>query len=77
MDGGQGARTGTLLGLGVARAGRALGAGKDAARSEDQDLAVGELLLELTGQAKIRKLVLLSKRRARAERGPRIKTYRC
>lgn len=51
VDGGQSTRTGALLGLGVAGAGRALGAGQDAARGQDQDVAVGELLLELTGQA--------------------------
>jgi hypothetical protein len=51
VDGGQSAGTGTLLLLGVAGAGRALGAGKDTARSQDQDVAVGELLLQLTGQA--------------------------
>lgn len=53
MDSSQGARTGSLLLLGVARAGRALGAGKDAARGEDQDMAVRELLLELTGEARM------------------------
>lgn len=51
VDGGQGAGTGTLLLLGVAGAGRALGAGEDTARSQDEDVAVGELLLQLTGQA--------------------------
>lgn len=51
VDGGQGAGAGALLLLGVARAGRSLGAGQDAARGEDQDVAVGELLLQLTGQA--------------------------
>lgn len=51
VDGGQSAGAGALLLLGVARAGGALGAGQDAARGEDQDVAVGELLLELTGQA--------------------------
>lgn len=51
MDGGQSAGTGTLLLLGVAGAGRALGAGEDTARSQDEDVAVGELLLQLTGQA--------------------------
>lgn len=51
VDGGQGAGTGALLLLGVAGAGRALGAGEDAARGQDQDVAVGELLLQLTGQA--------------------------
>jgi hypothetical protein len=44
-------RTRALLLEGVARAGRSLGAGQDAARGEDQNMAVGELLLELTGQA--------------------------
>lgn len=50
VDGSQSAGAGTLLLLGVARAGGALGAGENAARSEDQDVAVGELLLELTGE---------------------------
>jgi hypothetical protein len=45
------ARTGTLLLLGVARAGGALGAGENAARGKDENVAVGELLLELTGEA--------------------------
>ena len=51
VDSSQSARTGALLGLGVARAGGALGLGEDAAGSEDQDVAVGELLLELTSEA--------------------------
>ena len=51
VDSGQSARTGALLGLGVAGAAGALGAGEDAARGQDQDVAVGELLLQLTGQA--------------------------
>lgn len=51
VDSGQGSGTGTLLGLGVARADGALGAGQDTARSQDQDVAVRELLLELAGQA--------------------------
>ena len=51
MDGSQSSRAGALLLLGVAGAGGALGAGQDAARSQDQDVAVGELLLELTGKA--------------------------
>lgn len=50
VDSGESSRTGTLLGLGRARAIGALGAGKNAARSNDQDVAVGELLLELTGE---------------------------
>ena len=47
----QSSRTGTLLLLGVAGAGGTLGAGQDTARGQDQDVAVGELLLELTGKA--------------------------
>ena len=50
VDSSESAGTRTLLLLGVAAAGRALGAGQDAARGEDQDMAVGELLLELTGE---------------------------
>jgi hypothetical protein len=50
VDGSESSRTGSLLLLGVAAAGRSLGAGQDAARSEDQDVAVRELLLELTGE---------------------------
>jgi hypothetical protein len=52
VHGGQGSRARTLLGLRRARPVRALGAGKDAARGQDQDVAVRELLLELTGQAR-------------------------
>lgn len=51
VHGGQGSRTGSLLGLRCARAVRPLGAGEDAARGQDQDMAVRELLLELTGEA--------------------------
>jgi hypothetical protein len=51
VDSSESAGTGALLLLGVAAAGRTLGAGQDAARGEDQDMAVGELLLELTGEA--------------------------
>jgi len=51
VHGGQGARARTLLLLVVAGADGALGTGQDAARGDDQDMAVGELLLELTGQA--------------------------
>jgi hypothetical protein len=50
VDSGQGSRTGTLLGLRGARPVGALGAGENAAGSNDQDVAVGELLLELTGE---------------------------
>lgn len=61
VDGGQSAGAGALLLLGVARAGGSLGAGQDAARGEDQDVAVGELLLQLTGEAiKIRMSVTRS-----------------
>lgn len=51
VDSSQSAGTGALLLLGVAGAGRSLGARQDAARGEEQDMAVGELLLELTSQA--------------------------
>ena len=51
VDSSQSARTRALLGLAGARAVAALGAGQDAAGSDDEDVAVGELLLELTGQA--------------------------
>ena len=51
VDSSQRARTGALLGLVVAGTAGALGAGQDAARGQDQDVAVGELLLQLTGQA--------------------------
>jgi hypothetical protein len=54
VDSGQGSRTGTLLGLRGARAVGALGAGENAAGSNDQNVAVRELLLELTGEAGIR-----------------------
>lgn len=50
VDRGQGARTGALLLLVGARAGGALGAGENAAGSDEEDMAVGELLLELTGE---------------------------
>lgn len=50
VDSSESSRTGALLLLGVAGAGGSLGAGQDAARSEDQDMAVRELLLELTGE---------------------------
>lgn len=52
MDSSQSARTGALLGLVVAGAAGALRAGEDLALGNDQDVAVGELLLELTGQAR-------------------------
>ncbi len=51
VHGSEGARAGALLLEGVARAAGALGAGEDAARGEDQDMAVRELLLQLAGEA--------------------------
>ena len=51
VDSGKGSRLGALLGLRAARAVGALGAGQDAAGSNDQNVAVRELLLELTGEA--------------------------
>lgn len=51
MDGGESAGAGTLLGLGCAGAGRALWARQDAAGGDDYDMAVGELLFELAGEA--------------------------
>jgi hypothetical protein len=53
VDGGQSARAGALLGLVGARVDGALGAGQDAALSNEEDVAVGELLLELAGQTVI------------------------
>ena len=53
MDSGESARAGALLGLGVAAAGGALGAGQDAAGSDEEDLTVGELLLKLAGEADV------------------------
>jgi hypothetical protein len=50
VDSGQSAGTGALLGLGGARVDGALGAGQNAALSNEEDVAVGELLLELAGQ---------------------------
>ena len=51
MNSRQGTRVGALLLLSVARAARALGAGEDTARGEDQDMAVRKLLLEFAGEA--------------------------
>lgn len=50
VDGSKSPGTRTLLGLGGAGAVGTLGAGQDAARSDDEDVTVRELLLELTGQ---------------------------
>ena len=58
VDGSESAGARTLLGLGCARAGGALGAGQDAAGGDDQDMTVGELLLKLTGETvDVKKLV--------------------
>ena len=53
VDGGECSGTRALLRERCARAVGALGAGENAARSEDQDVAVGELLLELTGESAV------------------------
>jgi hypothetical protein len=50
MDRSESTRTWALLGLRCARAVGTLGAGQNTAGSDDQDVAVGELLLELTGE---------------------------
>lgn len=50
VDSGQSAGAGALLGLVGARVDGALGAGQDAALSNEENVAVGELLLKLTGQ---------------------------
>jgi len=52
MDGGQCSRTGSLLGERGAGSVAALGTGENAAGGEDQDVTVGELLLELAGETK-------------------------
>ena len=51
MDGGECARAWTLLRLAGAAAVAALWAGQDAAGGDDEDVAVGELLLELASEA--------------------------
>lgn len=51
VDSSQSTRARALLSLAVAGAGRSLGTGQDASRSQEQDVAVRELLLELAGQA--------------------------
>jgi hypothetical protein len=53
VDGSESSGTGTLLGEGGARTVGALGPGEDAARGEDQDVAVRELLLEFAGESVI------------------------
>ena len=51
VDGGQGTGTGALLLLRGSAAVGALGTGQDATGGQDQYVAVGELLLQLAGQA--------------------------
>ena len=51
MDGGEGTRARTLLGLSCAATVRALRAGENAARGDDQDVTVRELLLKLASEA--------------------------
>ena len=51
VDGRQRAGARTLLRLRGAAAVAALGAGQDAAGGDDEDVAVGELLFEFTGEA--------------------------
>lgn len=51
MDSSKSPGAGTLLGLVGARAVGALGAGENAAGSDQEHVAVRELLLELTGEA--------------------------
>ena len=51
MDRSERARTRALLSLCRAAAVAALRAGQDAAGGDDEDVAVGELLLELAGEA--------------------------
>lgn len=50
VDGGQCSGTGSLLGQRGSGAVAALGTGQDAAGGEDEDMTVGELLLEFTGE---------------------------
>jgi hypothetical protein len=51
MNGGQSTRAWSFLGLRGAAAVRAFGPGKDTAGSEDENVAVGEFLFELAGEA--------------------------
>lgn len=49
MDGGQRTRHGAFLSLGSARAVGAFWTGKNAARGEYEDVAIGEFLFEFAG----------------------------
>lgn len=51
MHGGQGTAVRALLRLGGARAVGTFGPGQDAARGEEEDVTVGELLFEFARQA--------------------------
>lgn len=66
MDSGKSAGSRTLLLLGSSAAVGALGAGQDASRGEDEDVTVGELLLEFAGKALLN-LVEAGKERDRNE----------
>jgi len=70
VDSSQSARTRALLGLAGARAVAALGAGQNAAGSDNEDVAVRELLLELTGQTEV---VLVDD----SKRVETVNAYRC
>ena len=50
VDGGECSGTRTLLGLGCSGTVGSLWAGEDTARCKEDDVAVGELLLKLTGE---------------------------
>jgi hypothetical protein len=51
MNGSESARARTLLGQSAAGASGTLGTGQNATGSNDDDMTVGELLLQLTGEA--------------------------
>lgn len=74
VDSSECSRTRALLSLGGARAVGALGAGEDTAGSDHEDMAVGELLLELACQAvqRISRASLCNEKRC-----SEMKTYRC
>ncbi len=58
VDSGQCSGTGSLLGERSAGAVGTLWAGENAARGEEEDVTVGELLLELTGEAEFISMIL-------------------
>jgi hypothetical protein len=63
VDGSEGTGTGALLLLVGAGVDGALGLGEDAALSDEEDVAVRELLLEFTGKAGIVSLIIFPSRR--------------